>query len=90
MKDIGKTSELITAIVPIPRKSMHWQRTKESADIRKKAYADLDACEVGQHVLFFNTDRARVSGYTQARRFANSCFTVCKIDDTTFGAWRIR
>ncbi len=85
-----KTSELITDIVPIPRKSMHWQRTKESADIRQKAYADLDACAVGQHVLFFNTDRSRVIGYVNRPRFAGRTFTVCKIDDTTFGAWRIR
>jgi hypothetical protein len=85
-----KTSELITKIVPIPRKSMHWQRTRESALIRKKAYADLEACAVGQHVLFYNTDRARVSGYVTRPQFKKMGFTICKIDDTTFGAWRIR
>jgi hypothetical protein len=85
-----KTSELITKIVPIPRKSMHWQRTKESALIRKKAYADLEACQVGQHVMFYNTDRARATGYTLSSRFRKRCYTICKIDDTTFGAWRIR
>ena len=85
-----KTSELITAIVPIPRKSMHWQRTKESAEIRVKAYADIEACGVGQHVVFYNTDRSRVIGYLQRPRFKNRSFTVCKINDTTYGAWRIK
>ena len=90
MKAPVKTSELITKIVPIPRKSMHCQRTKESALIRKKACANLEACEVGQHVLFFNTDLSRVNGYVQRPQFWARKFTVCKIKDRTFGAWRLR
>lgn len=85
-----KTSELITAIVPPPTKDMCWQRGSDAATIRKKAYADLEACGVGQHVLFYTTDRARVSGYCQSPRFLTRTFKVCKIHDSLYGAWRIR
>lgn len=82
--------ELIEKKIPPPKKNMLWQRTAEASELRNKAFICIAQCKVGQHTRFTGIDRSRVLGYLQNPAFRSLSFTVCKIDENTFGAWRIK
>lgn len=82
--------ELIKEIVPIPKKSTGRRDTPEGKADRRKAYSCLARCEVGQHVRFGTSDRPRIMNWLAAPRFDDRCFRVARIDDHTYGAWRVR